>query len=179
MEEEEILEETQREAARLVSGAKRGTSHIELYREVAWEKLKDRREKQCLIMLYKIMHNLVPPALKTLLPSKTHDRTNYRLRDTEKFTLIKVNSKLAYDSFYPASIRRWNSLTPEIANVSTVEELKNKLNEDTPSPRKWLYEGERRAQILHCRLRVRNADLNENLHNRNLKPSPECQCGNP
>ena len=98
---------------------------------------------------------------------------------TEKFTLIKVNSKLAYDSFYPASIRRWNSLTPEITNVSTVEELKNKLNEDIPSPRKWLYEGERRAQILHCRLRVKNADLNENLHDRNLKPSPECQCGNP
>ena len=178
-EEEEILEKIQREAARLVCGAKRGTSHEELYREVAWEKLKERREKQCQIMLYKIIHNQTPQALKLYLPRTTKDRTHYGLRETEKFTLMKTTSKLAYDSFYPSTIRAWNNLEAEVTTTTSVEEFKEKLNESNPRPRQWLYEGERREQILHCRLRVGNADLNENLFNKNLTPSSRCQCGDP
>ena len=41
----------------------------------------------------------------------------------------------------------------------------------------YFYNGERRAQILHTRLRNHNMDLNQNLFNRNLMVSPWCRCG--
>jgi hypothetical protein len=34
-------------------------------------------------------------------------------------------------------------------------------------------------QIIHCQLRVDNADLRENLHSINLADTPACTCGHP
>ena len=56
-EEATNLEKVQIAAARVVVGAKRGTSHRLLYSETRWETLEERRKKQRLKMLFKIKHD--------------------------------------------------------------------------------------------------------------------------
>ncbi len=64
--------------------------------------------------------------------------------------------------------------------MPTIESFKKNLKLHLSSEKKTkerFYIGKRRLQILHARMRLQNADLNENLHSRNLSESNKCQCG--
>ena len=67
-EESDKLEKVQLAAARVVTGAKRGTSHALIYEELKWDTLKERRYRQRLKMLYKIRNDLAPTVLKEHMP---------------------------------------------------------------------------------------------------------------
>ncbi len=56
----ERLENIQPAFARIVTGAKRGTSHQLLYNELSWPTLADRRAVAKLKFMYKLFHNIVP-----------------------------------------------------------------------------------------------------------------------
>ena len=49
----------------------------------------------------------------------------------------------------------------------------------TEMVKKRFYVGDRRSQVLHTRIRVKNSDLNKDLEQRNIKPDAKCDCGNP
>ena len=55
-----VLEGVQLDAIRLVTGAKRCTSHAAMYRELGWINLKTRRKIHRLIKFYCIVNNLTP-----------------------------------------------------------------------------------------------------------------------
>ena len=55
-----LLDSVQYEAARLVTGAIKGTSSARLYKELAWESLSSRRKLYLLSQFYKIVKNLAP-----------------------------------------------------------------------------------------------------------------------
>ena len=57
------LENVQVEAARIVTGDIRFASLSNLYIELGWEKLKDRRERHRAIQFYKMSNNLTPQYL--------------------------------------------------------------------------------------------------------------------
>jgi hypothetical protein len=175
--EAEILEKTQRQAARAVCGAKKGTSHIEIYNEVKWEPLKERRDRQCLIMLYKMKHNLSPDTLSTLIPNERAERTTHNIRNRDRLTIPKANTTQYQNSFLPSTIQKWNQLPIEIRQATSLEQFKESITPEHVKPPTFYNEGTRREQILFCRLRVNNADLNQNLNDRNLVDSPECECG--
>ena len=63
-----LLDSVQYEAARLVTGAIKGTSSVRLYKELAWEPLSSRSEFHLLSQFYKIIKNLAPHSLSELLP---------------------------------------------------------------------------------------------------------------
>ena len=64
----DLLESLQHEAAaRLVTGALKGTHRDSLLKETAWITLKDRRNDHKLIMMYKIVNSLVPTYLSELV----------------------------------------------------------------------------------------------------------------
>ena len=78
------IENVQLEASRIVTGGTRLVSLNNLYMEIGWEKLKDRREKHKLVQFYKMTKNLtshyisclVPQAFATMLllfPSSVHE----------------------------------------------------------------------------------------------------------
>ena len=69
------MEQVQLKAARAVSRAKKGTSHEETHKEVRWETLKSRKERQSIVMLFKMKHNLAPETLSELLSQQRADRT--------------------------------------------------------------------------------------------------------
>ena len=88
--------------------------------------------------------------------------------------MSRVN--LYYQSFLPSAIRSWNNLPIEIKQAGTVNSFKNHLIKKQPVP-KYYYVGNRRAQILHTRLRTNCSSLNIDFFNKNISDSPLCSCG--
>ena len=62
-----LLDSVQYEAARLVTGAVKGTRSARLYKELAWESLSSRRKLHLLSQFYKIANNLARNYLSELL----------------------------------------------------------------------------------------------------------------
>jgi hypothetical protein len=173
------LEMVQLSAGRVVCGAKRGTSHRELYQELGWEKLKDRRDRQCLVSLHKMVVRQAPETVVRLIPERTRERNMYNVRRQEYITMPRTSSQAHYRSFLPATIKKWNALSEEHRGIPSAEEFKAAIRPDKHRTPAQYLTGDRKAQILLCRLRVGNADLNLNLYERNLEPSPTCLCGAP
>lgn len=66
-------------AARVITGAKRGTSHQLLYRETGWKSLRQRRQIHKTLKMYDIIHNHTPSYMKALLP-RNIESSVYRTR---------------------------------------------------------------------------------------------------
>ena len=78
--EQDLLESLQFEAAKIVTGALKGTNRANLLKDTAWVILKDRRSDHKLFMMFKIVYNLAPTYLLELCPEYVSSRTNYSLR---------------------------------------------------------------------------------------------------
>ena len=75
-------------------------------------------------MMYKIIHNLISiPKSHYLIPctSSTHHHSS-----TYKLPYSRVNNHLF--SFFPPTIRLWNSLDNETVNQVTLQQFKKRLN---------------------------------------------------
>ena len=90
-----LLDSVQYEAARLVTGAIKGTSSARLYKELAWESLSSRRKLHLLSQFYKIVKNLAPYYLSELLPKLSSEQTHYCLRPRENFTQFSCRTSLS------------------------------------------------------------------------------------
>lgn len=58
-----LLESVQIEAGRIITGLKRTSSRQNLYNELKWETLSDRRKKHKVTLMYKILNNYTPKYL--------------------------------------------------------------------------------------------------------------------
>jgi hypothetical protein len=175
--ESEKLEKQQLAAARVVTGAKKGTSHNELYDETGWQTLSARRVNQSLVLLFKMMRNEASEQLTALLPERTGQRTEYEIRTVNDLTVPRSRSVSHQNSFLPSTCRRWNKLPDEIKYCNSIEEMKSKLKGDGVQVPQYYNIGERKYQILQCQMRVKNANLKANLFAKGLAESPECDCG--
>ncbi len=86
----DLLEQPQYEAARLVTGAIKGTSRERLLNEVAWVKLKERHTYHKLKIIYKILNNLAPSYLQELCPVQVRSITVYNLHTGEDYHIPHV-----------------------------------------------------------------------------------------
>ena len=69
--------------ARVVTGAKKGTSHNKLYEECNWNLLSERRHNVKIKFMHKIVNNNVPEYLSNLLPNRIGDDIQYCLRNVD------------------------------------------------------------------------------------------------
>ena len=181
-EEKQKLEDIQLEGARAATGAKRGTSHAELYEATQWETLQVRRTKKKLLQMFKIATGIAPTTLQDIVPIQCKERTNYNLRNKENLTTPSTRTESLKNSFVPATVKASNELPQEIKESDDDKKFKTALSKHlstTTQVPSWHYTGKRRSQIMLNRIRLVNCDLNENLHSRNLAPSPSCSCGHP
>ena len=174
--EKEELEKIQTEAARIATGATKLISLNALFREIQWESLQDRRHNHQLTLFHKMHTNLAPEYLTSLVPQPVGAASRYNLRNANNLQTITTRTNLYYQSFLPTTIRSWNNLPIEIKQADTVNFFKNHLIKKQPVP-KYYYVGNRRAQILHTRLRTNCSSLNIDLFNKNISDSPLCSCG--
>ena len=122
----ESLEKVNRRATRVVynkSWRDRKVSPTALLKELGWSPLEERRRTQRLCMMYKIVHGLVA------VPPTHLVKPNRQLRGHRyKYQHISTNCEQSKHSFYPRTIREWNSLDANIAEAPSLESFRNRLS---------------------------------------------------
>ena len=171
------LDRIQNEAARIVTGATKLVSLVNLDKEIGWESLHTRRKKHKLILFYKMVYGLSPPYLQELIPENVGCISNHNLRNANHFRNIHSKSSSFTNSFLPSVIRDWNSLPLETRNCSSLSIFKRLLNSDSPVIPRHYYYGDRHLQIQHARLRTKCVPLNSFLFCKDLVMIPNCKCG--
>ena len=175
-----LLDSVQYEAARLVTGAIKGTSSARLYKEVAWDSLSSRRKLHLLRQFYKIVKNLAPYYLSELLPKLSSERTHYCLRSRENFTQFFCRTSRFQKSFFPSAIHGWSSLELDLRNSISLTTFQAKLRSilfPHCYNKSFDCSFSRRASIYHTRLRLGFSCLREYLFRINRCASPFCEWG--
>ncbi len=115
---------------------------------------------------------------KHFFPGTTQERHVYSLRNNEDIDIPKAATESYLKSFFPAASRDWNTLDAKTKSSKTVDTFKL-ATRPSHEKKKYYYNSNRKGEVLHIRLKTRNADLNENLFLKNLKETQECACGEP
>ena len=174
----EKLESLQRDAARIVTGCKKGTSHNKLDLEVPWVSLETRRIHHRLSLYYKIVNNKTPQYLRSLLTKLNSEQHPYQTRQSQNFVPYTENCNYFSKSFFPAALKAWNNLPISVRSIPTLNSFKSNLSKTVVKKvPTFYYCGERRLSVIHTQLRVGFSNLNYHLHQRNLCENPACSCG--
>ena len=178
--EKETIEKIQHEAARIVTGLTRSVSLENLYNEINWISLADRRQYSKLILTYKIRSGLTPDYLSNLFPTTVETNTPYNLRNAEDFTVLNKRTELFSKSYVPSAISLWNSLPAAIKEQGSLAAFKNALTKNIFRARRiplYFLSGDRRLSVLHARLRNNCSNLNHDLCRNHLRLLERCECG--
>ena len=175
--EKAALEKIQIEAGRIVSGATKSCSKAKILFELGWDTLEQRRYKHRMITFFKMVKNLTPPYLQDLVPPNVHQVSNRNLRNQTDFTIPRSRTNLYDSSFIPTATREWNSLPAEIKSSTSISIFKRMLNRDKIKVPSFFYNGDRKAQVLHARLRLGCSSLNADLFNNHISMTNKCSCG--
>jgi hypothetical protein len=115
----EKLENVQRRAALICTGAYRHTEHVKLLKEVGWESLSTRRQTRRLCVYYNLLNGPTPKHILPHLPPTVSSTTTYNLRNKENLRPPQTRLQSSYNSYFPKTTREWNNLYPQIrASVS-------------------------------------------------------------
>ena len=176
-EQKQKIESVQLAALRAITGGIRGTSHANLYLETGFTTTYDRRERNCLIMFYKIYHGQTPAYLHNLLPPKVQSRHNYDVRSKLSLTTYKCNNTAYQQTFFPKQVKKWNELDSSIKFIGSLQDFKKKLRESDKKVPKHYYTGVRKWQLIHTRMRLGCSPLRDDLHTMKIIDISDCDCG--
>ena len=171
------LDKIQTEAARIATGTTKLVSLTVLYKEICWETLEQRRHNHKLTLFYKMLNNITPLYLSSLVPQSIRNISRYNLRNSNDLQTIYARSNQYFNSFLPSSVRTWNNLSPEERQHESINSFKCFLRKDKTTVPKHYYTGCRKGQILLARLRTNCSSLNFDLLVKNISDSPLCHCG--
>ena len=172
-----MLEDLQLEAIRTIIGAVRGTSHQKLYQESGFCTLKERRKRHKLIYYFKMVNGLCPHYLRSLVPDLVSERNPYHRRRPFDRTIPTFHTELYRNSFIPSTTNLWNSLPDCIKTSNSIGQFKKYLRINDVIIPFYHYIGDRKEQIIHCRLRLGISDLKQDMQNRHITDNPFCSCG--
>ena len=175
--ESESLEQVQQEAARITTGATKLVSVQKLMSDLGWDSLKVRRNKHKLVLFYKMINNLTPPYLSSIVPSQVNASSRYHFRNDGDYQLVYARTSLYYNSFLPSVVRDFNSLPANIRSANTIVTFKKLLFANKHSVPSFFNHGTRKQQVLHARLRTNCSSLANDLYTKNILDSPNCSCG--
>ena len=173
------LEQLQLEAARIVTGLPIFTKTINIYTEIGWESLDERRKRRKLQMFYNIQHNSAPAYLCNLIPPTIQSTAVYPLRNGNNIMTPFCRLSLTDESFIPSTIRQWNRLDLSLRNVDSIFKFKSELKNLNPHrrvPKHYEY-GHRKLNIVLTQLRCSASTLNYDLYRVNILSDPSCRCG--
>ena len=123
----EKIECVQKQATVASLRAYSNTSYNSLLYECGLIKLSNRRMQAKLILFYKIVQNITPDYLNSLLPNEAGNE--YNLRNSNNIKLPKITKNYFLKSFFPSTIRAWNKLADNICDVVKIEHFKVNLCE--------------------------------------------------
>ena len=120
------LENVQRRAALVCTGAYRHTSNDALFAELGWQPLRIRRQIHKVSLFYKVVNSLTPPYLKSIIPRSTGHQ--YRLRSDANASLPIRYSRLSCtrNAFVHSTVKLWNNLSVDARSVESLPCLKKR-----------------------------------------------------
>ena len=120
----QVLENCQLRATRIITGAKKGTSHNKLYAETQWPELEEKRSYLKLCFMHKVVHKSAIDCLVDVLPNVANAEKHYNLRNSDDLDQFTFKTEKFRKSLFPDCVRKWNILDKDIrAVVSRVVKL--------------------------------------------------------
>ena len=173
------LDEVEKRAGRIVSGAIRGTSSDTLYSELSWESLRSRRENRMLLLYSDIVHGRAPDYLSEHIPPSVEERIQggYNLRNRHDLTTPGARTETFRNSFIPTMTNVWNNTDPAVRSIESRNALRRNLNINRRKCNPFFLLGQRKLNIILARIRMRCSELNQHLFDLHIIPNPNCQCG--
>ena len=170
-----VLDDIEKEAMRVITGARKRCNIDALYNEFKWPCLAQRRINQKITTLGKIVIKQFPNYLVNDLPTFYRDS-----RSTRKNTFATPTIKKDYyqKSFVPSSIALWNDQPLHVRTAPSYDSLKarvKRLHEKTVPP--YYYLSERWVNVMHTRLRMGCSNLNYDKHIIGISDTDKCECG--
>ena len=90
------LNKIKNEAARIAVGATKLVSLRALYNEIGWESLEKRRLDRKLTLFYKMLNNLTPQYLSSLVQPPVSNLSRYNLRNSNDLQTIAARTNQYY-----------------------------------------------------------------------------------
>ena len=122
----DILETVQKRAARYVFNYSNSLDSSSMLTHLEWDSLEQRRYKSRVTMMYKIVNSLVAIPTTKLVPTAGRTRGH-----SLKFHRIKTQRNYHLSSFFPSTIRLWNSLPPNLVTSLNLDVFKEGLKSVT------------------------------------------------
>ena len=167
----ELVERVQYKAALFVSGCWQGTSREELYDELGWESLSDRRWARRLTSFYKIHNGLAPSYLTDHIPRR--NIIDFHLRNRNENPPLSRTQRYE-NSFFPYTIKSWKNFDNEAKSKPSVQSFKKYLNDFIRPLGHPVFEIRDIFGIkLLTKVRVGFSDLRDHRFNHNFN----CLCG--
>ena len=118
------LEIVQRRAARYVTNLYHNTSSVSsMIEQLEWTTLQERRKHSRLLMMYKLKNNIVRvDASSKLIPNERPSRNN-----EQALRILSCKTTVRKDSFYPRTIKEWNTLPNCTVSAPSPESFKAQL----------------------------------------------------
>ncbi|KAL3872760.1 hypothetical protein ACJMK2_035962 [Sinanodonta woodiana] len=90
-----------------------------------WPPLQQRRKQKRFITFHKAINNRVPIEIPEYVqrPSYTGTRSH-----SNTYIEIRANYEQYKNSFIPRTIRDWNSLPPDLAQVSAADDFRDRMH---------------------------------------------------
>ena len=173
------IENVQRHALLCATNAYRHTSHDKLLREAGFEPLMMRRRYFGFCHLYKIIHNLTPTYLSSLLAPYVRDLSTYRLRNANDFSIPRTTKTYLRLSFFWNDLHNWNCLAEDIRSSLSLKEFKRKLKNLLFYQSNKLYDIHTdKGSVHHARMRMGLSGLNAHRKKYNFINFANCPlCG--
>ena len=169
------VESIQYEAARIVSGAWKGTNRDKLYKNLGWEYLNDRRIARKLCIFYETLDTKFPNYLYDTLNRQNY-QPNSRFYNANLLRPIHC-SKPYKHSFFPSTIMAWNKLEREEKEVTSKQIFKKRMLNKI-RPKKASYFGIQDNDKIRylTMLRVGLSPLSEHKFRHGFLDSPNDKC---
>ena len=123
--------------------------------------------------------NMTPNYLTGYLPPLVTDTNPYHLRNILERKPPRSRIELYEKSFFPSTTELWNDLPDFIKTSSSIGQFKRYLSENDVTVPPYYFTTNRKAEIIHCKLRLEISDLNSDLFKRHLTGDMSCLCGSP
>ena len=123
----EVVEKVQYQAALAVTGAWQGSNRSQLYEELGWESLSDRRMRRRVLQIYKITNNMTPSYLEDKLPANRRPHL-FSVDISYTFRQIRCRSLRYMNSFFPNAVCAWNIFIGNFEIMPSIVKRKDYIN---------------------------------------------------
>ena len=146
----------------------------QLYEELRWESLSDRRMGRRILQIHKIFKNNTPSYLSDKLLPNCRALFSGDIRNTFREIICKSNRYM--NSFFPDAIASWNILINHFDDVSSFDILKKHINTLFRPETKSTFGIHDHVGLFQLRVSLSPLKSHKWRHNFTVTPSDICPC---